>query len=115
MDSTEVCDRLTSIFPEMAERFADSLFRADDGSLACCGAFAECSWFVRERLADLSPAQLSRLGSFVSECMAIPDSEVDEAAAACFLENLAYEPGAEAIAPFLSGHALTFLRQFDDA
>lgn len=115
MDSTAVRDQLVSIFPELAERFAVSDFRDDDGALSCCGAFAECSWFVRERLADLSPAQLSRLGSFVSECMTIPDSEVDTAATTCFLENLACEPAAEALVPFLSEDAVSYLRQFDAA
>jgi hypothetical protein len=115
MDSTAIGDHLASIFPELAERFAVSDFRDDDGALTCCGAFAECSHFVRERLADLSPAQLSRLGSFISECMSASDGEVDTAAAACFLENLAYEPAAEALAPFLSGRAIWFLRQCDVA
>jgi hypothetical protein len=112
MESAAVQMALAGIFPELARQFADSDFRDESDVLSCCGAFMEASRFVRDRLDQLSPADLARIGRFVTECMTTPDSDLDTAAATCFLENLAYEPAADAIAPYLSGNAAEYFSQF---
>ncbi|HEU4557888.1 MAG TPA: hypothetical protein VFS20_08570 [Longimicrobium sp.] len=112
MESAAVQIALAEIFPELAQQFPDSDFRDENDVLSRCGAFFEASRFVRDRLDRLSPEDLARIGRFITECMTTPESDLDNAAATCFLENLAYEPAADAIAPYLSGNAAEYFRQF---
>ncbi|WP_207622068.1 hypothetical protein [Alienimonas californiensis] len=115
MSPTELRDRLVGIFPALATEFSTSLFREPDGTLPFCGILAECSHYVRDHIDELLPYQLGRLGTLVSESMIVRGTELDEAAATCFLENLAFERGAEKLTPFLSGNAASFLEQFGAA
>jgi len=102
-----VYERLRTILPDFAAYWTspDNLFREDDGSFSLCGVFVECSGFVRERFQDLTPAQLSELGEFISKAMGSPGTDLDDAAATCFLENLVSEPFSEILAGYLSGDA----------
>ena len=113
MDPVALREKLVEIFPELVQWFATSDFRLDDDySLTYCGAFMECSHFVRERLDQLRPAELERIATFVSECMETPGTDLDDAAATCFLENLSHEPAADALMPYLYGEAAAYLRGF---
>jgi len=107
-----VHERLVSILPgfEALWQSPANLFGDDAQAPTLCGVFAACSHYVRERVTELTPAQASELGAFLTECMAEPGTTLDEAAATCFLENLAHEPAAELLTPHLSGRALDFLR-----
>jgi hypothetical protein len=107
-----VHQRLVSILPafEAYWQSPGNVFGNNSQDPTLCGVFSACSHYVREHVSELSPGQASELGAFVTECMSEPGTTLDEAAATCFLENLAHEPGAELLMPHLSGHALRFLR-----
>lgn len=51
---------------------------------------------------------LTRFGDLVTECMSGSSAELDEAAATCFLENVAREPFSPTFKHFLKGQALEF-------
>jgi hypothetical protein len=112
----ELIARLVGLFPDFAEQWnaPDNLSREDDGSFTICGAFSEFSHYVCERYEHLPVERLQALGWILAECMADPDSDLDEAAATCFLENVAAERFHEDFKRFLIGRPLEFYAQFDD-
>ena len=114
---SELSDRLSAIMPGFADRWAspDNLFREDDSSYTFCGVFAECSHYVREQFPQLSPEQRRSLAAFIEQCMAVPGSELDTAAATCFLENLVGEPFSPEWEALLGSRASTFVRQWSGA
>lgn len=105
--ASAVYERLCIILPDFADYWTspDNLLLEDDGSFSLCGVFTECSHFVRERFWQLTSEQLPELADFISEAMDTPSTELDEAAATCFLENLTYEPFSNVLAGYLSGGA----------
>jgi len=115
MTPDELVGRLVELFPDFAahrdeaEREAG---HADAPSL--CGAFTEFSEYFRERYEELPPTRLQALGWVLAECMADPDSELDEAAATCFLENVAAERFHADFERFLIGRPLEFYSQWDE-
>lgn len=117
MLAAAILHRLDGILPGFAAYWqsADNVFAGGDQPASLCGVFAACSHYVRERASELPLEQASELGAFVTECMSEPGTELDEAAATCFLENLAYEPGAARLLPHLSGRALQYLREHSQA
>ena len=108
-----VLHRLGAILPGFSayRQSADNVFTSEEQAASLCGVFAACSHYVRERGSELPQAQASELGAFVTACMSEPGTQLDDAAATCFLENLADEPGAALLLPHLSGHALQYLRE----
>jgi len=113
----QVHSRLIQILPDFAAYWdsPDNLFREDNGSLTLWGVFAECSHFVRDRYEKLSKDQLCQLGRFVNECMALTDTDLDNAVATCLLENLSFERFSKDFEQYLGGEALNFYRQFQGA
>ena len=104
-------ERLADLLPGFAAHWSkgDSLFLADDGSFTVHGVFAECSHFVRENYRTLPAAATAGLSSFVSDCLeGRYGPEADNAAATCFLENLAGEPFHQAFAEQLRPAAKKF-------
>jgi hypothetical protein len=85
---------------------------ADDGSLTIYGVFIECSPYVRDQYERLTVEQKRRLGQFVEECMTPPGTDLDNAAATCFLENLTFERFSRDFEGFLDGEALDFYLRF---
>ena len=84
----------------------DNLVTESDGSFSHCGVFMELEWFLRDHYELLSPDQNEALGAFVSECVALPDHvPISNAAATCFVENIAGLDCDRAIAPHLTGSA----------
>ena len=114
MTPAEVLHQLVTLFPGFRPYWeAEDSFRSDDGTFTFCGVFATYTWYFKESFRDLSAASLHALGEFLEECMADPNDELDTAAATCFLENLAGEPPARVLQPFLAGNALQYLEQLD--
>jgi hypothetical protein len=116
MTAQAILDRLVALFPDFAAVWdsPDNYFRDDDGSFTCCGVFAEFSRYFRDRYKQFSPAQVAELGRFVTECVASADAELGDAAATCFLENVAGERFGPDFRQHLSGEALRFYQCWDD-
>ena len=115
MTPDELVGRLVELFPDFAahrdeaENVSDE---PDDSTL--CGAFTEFSEYFRERYEALPPTRLQALGWVLAECMADPDSELDEAAATCFLESVAAERFHADFERFLIGRPLEYYAQFGE-
>jgi hypothetical protein len=108
MTSRALLDRLVALFPDFGAYWDDpgNCFRDDDGSFTLHGVFAEFTGFFRERHAVLPADRIAALGTFVSECMApANDGPVDNAAATCFVENIAGEPCDRELSQHLTGEA----------
>jgi hypothetical protein len=116
MTPDELIARLVGLFPDFAARWEspDNLSRDRDGSVTLCGAFAEFSQFFLERYEELPPERLQALGWILAECMADPESELDEATATCFLENVAAERFHSDFERFLIGRPLEYYAQWGD-
>jgi hypothetical protein len=115
MTPDELVGRLVELFPDFAAH-RDEAERAlpgeDDSTL--CGAFTEFSDYFRECYEELPPTRLQALGWVLAECMADPESELDEATATCFLENVAAERFHADFERFLIGRPLEYYAQFGD-
>ena len=101
-------DRLVALFPDFRAYWDDpgNCFRDDEGSFTLHGVFAEFTGFFRGRHAALPADRIAALGAFVSECMApADDGPLDNAAATCFVENIAGEPCDRELSPHLTGEA----------
>jgi hypothetical protein len=107
MKPQELIDRLIAMFPDFHAYWDDprNCFRNDDGAFTLHGAFAEFSRFIRERHALLKSDRVEALGIFVSDCMASTDQDLNNAAATCFIENIAGEDCDRELARHLSGDA----------
>ena len=116
MTPDELVGRLVGLFPDFADHWEgpDNLSREADGSSTLCGAFAEFSHYFCEHYEELPPERLQALGWVLAECMAEPDTELDEAAATCFLENVAAERFHGDFERFLIGRPLEFYAQWDE-
>jgi hypothetical protein len=99
---------LVALFPDFRAYWdaPDNCFRDDDGSFTLHGLFMEFTSFFKERHATLPAERVAALGAFVSECMAAPgDPPLGNAAATCFVENIAGDPCDRELAPHLTGDA----------
>jgi hypothetical protein len=116
MTPEELVGSLTGLFPDFAAHWqaAENPAREEDGSFTLCGAFAEFSDFFRERYEELPAERLQALGWILTECMAEPDSDLAEATATCFLENVAAERFHADFERFLIGRPLEFYSQWDE-
>lgn len=111
-DAATILAALVATFPEFDARWrsADNLFREDDGSFTPCGVYCAFSEFYSERWSTFSAGQFVELGRFVTRCMLVAHSTADEAAATCFLENIAAEPCERPLAPHLGESGREYLR-----
>jgi hypothetical protein len=109
-----ILGRLVGLFPDFAKVWesTDNHFREDDGTATPCGVFSEFSYYFQERYEQFSPTQVAALGRLVTECVASPDADLGDAAATCFLENVAGEISAD-FRRHLSGEALTCYLYWD--
>ena len=100
-------DRLVALFPDFRAYWDDpgNCFRNDDGSFSLHGAFAEFTSFFRERHKSLPSGRIAALGAFVSDCIASADGDLNNAAATCFVENVAGEDCDRELARHLVGEA----------
>ena len=116
MTPDELVDRLVELFPDFAahREEAERESEVDDDAPTLCGAFTEFSDYFRERYEELPPTRLQALGWVLAECMADPDSELDEATATCFLENVAAERFHADFERFLIGRPLEFYAQWGE-
>jgi|SRR5579883_2004880 len=108
MTPRALLDRLVDLVPDFRASWDDpgNCFRYDDGSFTLHGVFAAFSHFFRERHAVLPADRVAALGAFVSGCMATGDNgPLDNAAATCFVGNIAGEPSDRELAPYLTGEA----------
>jgi len=114
MTANDVYQKLVAIFPDFAERWdaPGNCFREADGSFTLCGMFAEFSHYVRDRFSHLPVSSLDELGRFIEQCMESPGSDLHNAAATCFLENLASEVFTPSLASHLRERAREFLSQY---
>lgn len=110
MTAQTILSRLVALFPEFAAAWdsPDNNFRQDDGSFTGCGVFAEFSHYFRDGYERFSSDQVNAIGRFVTECMASADVELRDAAATCFLENVAGERFSTDFRPHLKEDALRF-------
>lgn len=116
MTPDELVSSLVALFPDFAEFWEspDNASREDDGSFTVCGAFSEFSQFFCENYEELPPLKLQALGWMLAECMAEPDSDLEEATATCFLENVAAERFHADFERFLIGRPLEFYAQWGE-
>lgn len=116
MTPDELVGRLVELFPDFAAHRDEARREPDedDDASTLCGAFTEFSDYFRERYEELPPVRLQALGWVLAECMAEPDSELDEAAATCFLENVAAERFHADFERFLIGRPLEFYAQWGE-
>jgi hypothetical protein len=114
MAPDELLARLIQLFPDFAAHWddPDNDEREPDGSFTLHGAFTEFSVFFRECYEDLAPARVQGLAWLLLECMADPDSDLDEAAATGFLENVAAERFHTDFERYLIGRPLEFYAQW---
>jgi len=115
MTPQALLDRLVALFPDFRAYWDDpgNCFRYDDGTFTLHGVFAEFTGFFRERHESLPADKVAALGAFVSECMTSADVELDNAAATCFLENVAGEECDRDLARHLSGEAQRYWQAWD--
>ncbi len=112
MTAPEVYQKLVAMFPDFAEWWNDpgNCFREDDGSFTSCGVFSEFGHYVKEKFAHLPPSSLAELGRFIDQCLETP--EVENAAATCFVENVAGEEFTPALAAHFGSRARKILSYF---
>ena len=110
MTPQALLDRLVALFPDFRAYWDDpgNCFREDDGAFTLHGVFAEFTGFFRQLHSSLSAERVAALGAFVSECMASADADLDNAAATCFVENIAGDECDRELARHLSGEARKF-------
>ncbi len=116
MSPQAIFEKMVNIFPDFAAYWnsTENCFRQKDGSFTFCGVFSEFSHFFREACDQISAAQRADLGRFISECLKFRDTELNDAPASCFLENVSFEPCSAEFVSHLSGDALKFYRQFNN-
>ena len=118
MTPADVHQKLTQIFPEFAVYWSapDNYAREDDGSFTFWGIFGEFSGFFCEGFKSFSEAGLTALGQFIEEWMVELrcgiESDIDNAVATCFLENVASHESADTLLPFLGRKGRRFLSQY---
>jgi len=85
---------LIGLFPEFEAQWesVQNCFREDDGSFTHAGILAEFSHFVCDRFPELPQVKSECLFSKVEDWMTCGQSNVENAVATCFLENIAGEP-----------------------
>jgi hypothetical protein len=108
MKPRALLDRLVALVPDFRTYWDNpgNCFRGHDGSFTLHGVFAEFTSFYEERHAGLPADRVAALGAFVSECMApADDGPLKNAAATCFVENIAGEPCDRQLSPHLTGEA----------
>jgi len=108
MTPQALLDRLVDLFPDFRAYWdgPNNCLQGDDGSFTLHGVFIQLTDFFRDRHASLPADQVAALGEFVSKCMApADDGLLDNAAATCFVENIAGEPCGRELSPHLTGEA----------
>src|SRR2546428_13838115 len=110
MTPEALLDRLVGLFPEFAEAWdePDNEALDEDGSFTLEDAFAEFSHFFREHYEELPASRVQGLAWLLLECMADPDSVLDDAATSGFLENVAAERFHHAFERYFFGPRLGF-------
>ncbi len=65
--------------------------KGDDGTFTLWGLFAQFSGFVRENFGAMPEQKRHELMAFIEACVTDDESDLDNAACTCFLENLTGE------------------------
>jgi hypothetical protein len=111
---------LLVLCPDFAMAWNDEcdLFTSDDGSFTAHGVLIVFSHYVADRLSRGSAPSLSKVFDFVESKLTEDDSEMDNAATTCFLENLMNRV-SEKIAPrhlvlLLGPKSRRFCRAWDE-
>jgi hypothetical protein len=107
MHPNELRKLLVEIFPDFGPYWDDpgNCFREDNGAFTLHGMFSEFTAYLREHHGSFNGEQIAALGRFVSDCMASKDEILDNAAATCFVENIANEECGRVLGRHLSGEA----------
>jgi len=114
MTPETLLDRLVGLFPDFAEHWAEPENEAvdEDGSFSLEDTFAEFSEFFREHYEELPSERVQGLAWLLLECMADPDSDLDDAATSGFLENVAAERFHDDFERYLIGRPLEYYAQW---
>ena len=114
MSPEELLGRLVGLFPDFAEYWngPDNDQRDSDGSFTLHGAFGEFSQYFREHYEELPAERVQGLAWLLLECMADPESDLDDAATSGFLENVAAERFHDDFERYLIGRPLEFYAQW---
>jgi hypothetical protein len=90
----QIKSELMELFPEFESQWESdhNYFRQDDGSFTQAGIFAELSHFIRDRFPDLPQDKTQRLFAQVEGWITCGQTDIENAVATCFLENIAGEP-----------------------
>jgi hypothetical protein len=112
MAPAALVERVVALFPEFQAHWDDpsNCFRDDDGKFTLHGVFAVFTHFFKDRHASLPPDRIAALGAFVSHCMESGSEDLGNAAATCFVENIAGEGCDRELSRHLTGAARTYWR-----
>ena len=81
-------DELITLCPDFTSALDESDFIREDGTLSVHGVFAVFSHYVANRLVCEPNPSLGKVFEYVESKLTGDDSEIDNAACTCFLENL---------------------------
>ena len=114
MQPSELLKTLALLAPKFQTQWdgPDNYYVGGDGTCTLHGVFAEFSSFFKAGANELTDEQCKQIGEFVSSCMKTPGTNLDNAAATCFVENIAGDPPAKKLRPFLTGEALNYLENW---
>ncbi len=108
MTPQQLLDRLDTLLPGFRSHWncPQNCFVGDDGSYTLHGVFCELTDFFRHNHAALPVERIATLGAFVNKCMAAGDDDsLANAAATCFLENIAGDDSDRILGRHLTGPA----------
>ena len=108
--AAEILSQLTGVFPSFLNAWAGSPFNTRDEAPRYHAVLAAFSHYFRDSYASFSRAQLQQLAWALNGWFADPDSDLGNATATCFLENVAGEPCVQQLTPLLQESARKFMR-----
>lgn len=109
-------EKLSAIFPDFAVHWAHdgNLATKPNGTFTFCGLFLEFTQYVRESFSGANEHQRLALFSLVEQCVSDSNDDLDTAACACFLENIAGEGELSAtVQPYLGPRSKAFFDQWN--
>ncbi len=113
-------DELITLCPDFTSALddeSDFLIR-EDGSFSVHGVFAVFSHYIANRLARESDPSLGKVFEYVESKLTGDDSEIENAACTCFLENLMNRVSEiippQHFVPLLGSKSRRFCRAYDE-
>ncbi len=109
--SAQLVERIDAILPGFRIDCLsgdENMHLGEDGSITVHGVWSFCSGWIRDRLAGMTRAQTRALAELLNSQVGGDDGDLDNAAATCFLENLAGDPGTDRLRKMLRAEAARY-------